>query len=856
MFGEWEEDDPAAEAEKTKTRIQLEERLNQILKEREELDLDELARKKRIADIEGNKMKSMIAQRDMLRELEKVREQADTAQGEAQKKALEREGQILSALEKIGIKADEITGKLEELEEATDEVAQAGADAGEKFFGGIAAKMGMASTVGGDFITKLNIMRDNMSDPKFASNFTAKFREIFTLSNMASAGLMAVAQASIMLATQADKATAAFAKQTGTGTTFRGTITNLSAEYRELGVTTEDASKAVGALFTKMPGYTEMAAGQQREFERTVVTLEKLGVAVEDSTMLMSDLMKGQKLSAEAAMQQTQELALMAESLQMTAGGFVKEFNQARKTLAVYGKDSVKVFKNIASAAQAAGVETSALLDMAGKFETFSDAADTAGKLNAILGGSLLSATDLLTMSEDKRIETLIRSMQAQGIAFKDMDKFTQKAIAQTLGIQDLNQAQKILGMDVAGFRNYQAKAASAAKEQEEMEKKAKAAMDSMQKLKMAFANLATQLMPLITAFQTFAQLVLDVSESIGGTDTLGYIAGFILLTKVLGPLLGIFKFIGMGFKLFSGGAAAAATASTTATPPVGGLAVATGGLSLSMLGMAVAIGIVLVLFVILIATLIDAGENGMYAGVALLMVAAAVFVLSKALAVLGTIGAIGGAVLAGLVLTFTAMALATAKAGEGTAAAFKQLTSFVEGGGKISEVSKSLNELGNAFRNLNVGMKGGGLIQKGLAFVGIGGGAPKKSPLAQLAEDMQPILDKADSLAAVFTGIQKILTLSGDAKGNLFKDMAAGLNEISAIVSKETESGVQIQHTLENIALIKTGKSAGSSGLGGVIKAITGMAKKESTVLLKLDPKQTKDLLTKFGVKAVAEAV
>jgi hypothetical protein len=85
---------------------------------------------------------------------------------------------------------------------------------------------------------------------------------------------------------------------------------------------------------------------------------------------------------------------------------------------------------------------------------------------------------------------------------------------------------------------------------------------------------------------------------------------------------------------------------------------------------------------------------------------------------------------------------------------------------------------------------------------------------------------------------------------------MAAGLNEISAIVSKETESGVQIQHTLENIALIKTGKSAGSSGLGGVIKAITGMAKKESTVLLKLDPKQTKDLLTKFGVKAVAEAV
>ena len=128
---------------------------------------------------------------------------------------------------------------------------------------------------------------------------------------------------------------------------------------------------------------------------------------------------------------------------------------------------------------------------------------------------------------------------------------------------------------------------------------------------------------------------------------------------------------------------------------------------------MALAIGIVLVLFVILISTLIDAGENGMYAGIALLMVAAAVYVLSSALAVLGTIGAIGGAVLAALVLTFVAMSLATAKAGEGIAAAFEQLNNFISGGGSISKVAKALNELGDAFRNLNVGMKGGCLIKK-----------------------------------------------------------------------------------------------------------------------------------------------
>jgi uncharacterized membrane protein YciS (DUF1049 family) len=445
--------------------------------------------------------------------------------------------------------------------------------------------------------------------------------------------------------------------------------------------------------------------------------------------------------------------------------------------------------------------------------------------------------------------------MQAQGMAFKDMDRFTQKAIMQTLGLKDLNNAQKILGMDVRGFRNYQAKAAAAAAEQEEMEKKAKAAMDAMQKLKMAFANLATQLLPLITAFQTFAQLVLDVSENMGGGDTLAYIAGFLLLGKVLGPLLGIFKFFGIGFKFFTAGTAAAGTAATAATAPIGGLAAAMGGVSLSMLGMALAIGIVMVLFIILIGTLVDAGAHGMHAGAALLLVAASVYVLSAALGVLGTIGAVGGFILAGLIALFVAMSLATAKAGEGIAAAFEQLNNFISGGGSISKVAKALNELGDAFRNLNVGMKGGGLIQKGLAFVGIGGGAPKKSPLAQMAEDMQPILDKADSLAAVFSGIEKVLNLSGDTKGNIFTEMAAGLNEISAIVDKESEKGMQIQHTLENIALIKTGKSAGAGGFGGVIKAITGMSK-DMTVVLKLDAKQTKELLSKYGVEAIAKAV
>ena len=112
----------------------------------------------------------------------------------------------------------------------------------------------------------------------------------------------------------------------------------------------------------------------------------------------------------------------------------------------------------------------------------------TAGKLNAILGSNL-SANELLMASEEERIEILIKSMQMQGRSFNEMDKFTQKAVAATIGITDMNEAQKILGMDLSSYKKMNAEAAASAKTQEEMANRMKEVMDVATKLKMALAK-------------------------------------------------------------------------------------------------------------------------------------------------------------------------------------------------------------------------------------------------------------------------------------------------------------------------------------------------------------------------------
>ncbi len=123
------------------------------------------------------------------------------------------------------------------------------------------------------------------------------------------------------------------------------------------------------------------------------------------------------------AIEVQKELAMAGVQLGIGADKIVKDFNAASKTLAVYGKDSVRIFKDLAAQAKAAGVEVSTLLGIVQKFDTFSGAAEGAAQFNALLG-TQLSTTQMLMMTEEERMKTLVESVQAQGVAFGDMDKF------------------------------------------------------------------------------------------------------------------------------------------------------------------------------------------------------------------------------------------------------------------------------------------------------------------------------------------------------------------------------------------------------------------------------------------------
>ena len=145
-----------------------------------------------------------------------------------------------------------------------------------------------------------------------------------------------------------------------------------------------------------------------------------------------------------------------------------------------------------------------------------------------------LSASELLTMKENERIETLIRSMQAQGRSFKDMDRFSQKAIASAAGITDMAEAQRIFGMSVNDYR----KGLKGDASEEEFNQRLKDTMDIMEKLKKLGQQFAISIAPLLDGIASFIQGMLDFNQYTKGyfIPTLGIILGvLIFLPKIVG---------------------------------------------------------------------------------------------------------------------------------------------------------------------------------------------------------------------------------------------------------------------------------------------------------------------------------
>ena len=179
--------------------------------------------------------------------------------------------------------------------------------------------------------------------------------------------------------------------------------------------------------------------------------------------------------------------------------------------MAAHGDKMIDVFKGMSAAAKATGIEVSALLQIAGQFDTFEGAAQAAGNLNAILGGDLLNSVELLAATEEERIRMLIQSIQLSGKSWESMNKFERQAIASAAGITDMAQAGALFNQSLSAYDEQVTKADASAISQEKMNEMMKEFMSIGDKLKALMMSFAISMGPVITGLKHIADAIITV---------------------------------------------------------------------------------------------------------------------------------------------------------------------------------------------------------------------------------------------------------------------------------------------------------------------------------------------------------
>ena len=232
-----------------------------------------------------------------------------------------------------------------------------------------------------------------------------------------------------------------------------------------------------------------MSAKTVKSLAQTAASLNKVGASLDNTAKAFHFFNKIAGETPEIAENITKKIFMMGTSIDISVDQMSKSFVAAIPKLAVYGGKAEGIFLKLAAAAKAANVDVKSLLDVAGKFDTFAGAAEAAGKLNAILG-TQISTTSMIQMTEEERVETIIQQIQLGGRSFKDLDRYTQKAIAASVGITDMAEANNIFGMSMAEYQQYQIEMQKQEDSTKKLNDAIKEAQPIMDKLKIAFSEL------------------------------------------------------------------------------------------------------------------------------------------------------------------------------------------------------------------------------------------------------------------------------------------------------------------------------------------------------------------------------
>tara|TARA_R110000824_G_scaffold103901_2_gene246660 strand:- start:980 stop:3100 length:2121 start_codon:yes stop_codon:yes gene_type:complete len=219
----------------------------------------------------------------------------------------------------------------------------------------------------------------------------------------------------------------------------------------DMGLKAGETSRAFIALKENAMFFTADNITQNKAFTAEVTNLyaglSKLGVGFDDSAKAFDVFTKSLKQAPMEALKSTKRLVKIASSLDITVGKAFRDFNKLMPNLAQYGDQAIEVFSKLEAQSRATGIEVGSLAKLAEGFDTFKGAAKAAQGLNAVLGGTFISMTDLVSADPAEKINIIRQAFARAGLDFATAHRRVKQVVASLIG-KDVQTATRLFGSE------------------------------------------------------------------------------------------------------------------------------------------------------------------------------------------------------------------------------------------------------------------------------------------------------------------------------------------------------------------------------------------------------------------------
>lgn len=454
----------------------------------------------------------------------------------------------------------ELEAALSDLSETLSEYRAAQASlnkAGEKFASDLGRSIGLSRDFNDTMMGSLQaVMQNEEAMNRFGKQLTKTFHPL----NIANTLLQQVVLSTGQLMTAQDDALVSFNKATGASAMYGDELTNLEDRMSHHGITMDIANETMTSMVQNIRGLNKMTKLQRKDIADTTALLDKFGVAADTTTANIEFMTRSLGMSVTQSTKFQREIFSLAKSISMPTAEMAEQFKSAGPKLAAFGKLAGATFKKLAIAAKKSGMEIEQLLTITEQFDTFEGAAESVGKLNAILGGPFLNSMEMVMETDPtERMKKLSQGLRDAGKSFDQMSYYERKAIASAAGLADANE----LALVMAG--NFEGMAGSANLSSSEIQKLAEESKDyntMMDELNQTMREFAISMKPVIEMIKDTLNWIQSLSDG-----TKKFIFGFAAVVMSIGffgtllsPIFTLISKLRMGFGAFGDVAAKAGT--------------------------------------------------------------------------------------------------------------------------------------------------------------------------------------------------------------------------------------------------------------------------------------------------------